>query len=176
MTAVDHDATGNTPDDLGQLPGGGAAIVNIVRLAYHFQPKLLWVSLGLTVVGALPDALIALWLGLLAKALDDGADPDRTLLIVSGAGLAFSAVGGWVLRAGGDRLNLRFRQRLAVSLETHVARLQAPQQKVCESRSTPKAVLRARCNCVSSLGAEACAQQGLIAGRSHLLVWQTALQ
>ncbi|MGB5757917.1 MAG: hypothetical protein WBM50_13455, partial [Acidimicrobiales bacterium] len=76
-------------------------------------------------VGALPDALVALWLGLLAKALSDGGDPDRTLLIVAGAGLAFSAVGGWVLHAGGDRLNLRFRQRLAVSLETHVARLQA---------------------------------------------------
>ncbi len=135
MTADPRATTGNTPDglaanrpipdELGELPGGGAAIVNIVRLAYHYQPKLLWISLGITVVGALPDALIALWLGLLAKALSDGGDPDRTLLIVAGAGLAFSAVGGWVLHAGGDRLNLRFRQRLAVSLETHVARLQA---------------------------------------------------
>lgn len=118
----DRDTTAEVLED---LPGGWASIANIVRLAYRYQPKLLWVSLGITVVGALPDALFALWLGLLAEALSDGAEPDRTLLIIAGAGLAFSAVGGWVLRAGGDRINLRFRQRLAVSLETHVARLQA---------------------------------------------------
>ncbi|MFT5530684.1 MAG: ATP-binding cassette subfamily B protein [Candidatus Poriferisodalaceae bacterium] len=45
--------------------------------------------------------------------------------MIVGCGLAFSAVGGWILTAGGARLQLRFRQRLAVALETHVARLQA---------------------------------------------------
>ena len=111
-------------DDLDDLPGGFAAVAFILRLGFRYQPALLWVSLGITLAAALPDALFALWLGLLAHALSEG-EPDRTLLLITGCGLAFSAIGGWVLTAGGDRLHLRFRQRLAVALETHVARLQA---------------------------------------------------
>ncbi len=110
---------------LGDLPGAISGLRYILKLGFRFEPMLLWVSLGLTVLGAIPDALFALWLGLLATALRDPGDPNQTLLVIAGAGLAFSAVGGWVLRAGGDRLHLRFRQRLAVALETHVARLQA---------------------------------------------------
>lgn len=111
-------------DQLDDLPSGAASILFILRLGFRYQPALLWISLGLTLAGALPDALFALWLGLLAHALS-GGEPDQTLLIVAGCGIAFSAVGGWVLTAGGARLHLRFRQRLAVALETHVARLQA---------------------------------------------------
>lgn len=110
---------------LGELPGGLAGLRHILKLGFRFEPKLLWVSLCVTLLAAIPDALFALWLGLLATALREPKDPNHTLLVVVGAGLAFSAVGGWVLRAGGDRLQLRFRQRLAVKLETHVARLQA---------------------------------------------------
>lgn len=112
-------------DQIGELPGGAGALRHILRLGFRFEPKLLWISLTVTVLGAIPDALFALWLGLLATALREPDDPDQTMLIIAGAGLAFSAVGGWVLTSGGDRLQLRFRQRLAVALETHVARLQA---------------------------------------------------
>ncbi len=118
--AVPSEAT----DDLDDLPGGFASILYILRLGFRYQPALLWISLGITLAGALPDALFALWLGLLAHALSEG-EPDQTLLVIAGCGLAFSAVGGWILTAGGGRLHLRFRQRLAVALETHVARLQA---------------------------------------------------
>lgn len=112
-------------DQLGELPGGGAALAFILRLGFRYQPALLWVSLGVTVAAALPDGLFALWLGLLARGLRDQARPDGALLVGAGIGLAFSCVGSWVLRSGGDRLHTRFRQRLAVALETHVARLQA---------------------------------------------------
>ncbi|MEZ5226710.1 MAG: ABC transporter ATP-binding protein [Acidimicrobiales bacterium] len=145
MTTVDH--PGSTPEAatdqaaLTELPGGLPAIVYMLRLAFRYQPTLLWISLGITVLGALPDALFALWLGLLAHALSDPNQPDQTLLIIAGSGLAFSAVGGWVLRAGGERLNLRFRQRLAVSLETHVARLQATAAGV-EQHERPEALDR----------------------------------
>lgn len=111
-------------DDLDTLPSGFASVVFLLRLGFRYQPALLWISLGITLAGALPDALFAVWLGLLAHALSEG-EPDQTLLAIAGAGLAFSAVGGWILTAGGQRLHLRFRQRLAVALETHVAQLQA---------------------------------------------------
>ncbi len=112
-------------NDLATMPGQRSAIVHILRLGFRYEPSLLWISFATTVVGALPDALVALWLGLIAKGLRTPGRPDRTLLLIAGAGVAFSCVGGWVLRSGGDRLQTRFRQRLAVALETHVARLQA---------------------------------------------------
>ncbi len=112
-------------ETLAELPGQRRAVVHILRLGFRFEPALLWISLGIAVVGALPDALVALWIGLMAKGLRTPGQPDRTVLLVAGAGIAFSCVGGWVLRSGSDRLQQRFRQRLAIALETHVARLQA---------------------------------------------------
>ncbi|MEM7096313.1 MAG: ABC transporter ATP-binding protein [Actinomycetota bacterium] len=118
-------AEGPTELELDDLPGWAPSLWHIVTLAFRYQPKLFWTSFAITALGAIPDALFALWLGLLASALRTAGDPDRTLLIVAGCGLGFSAVGTWILTAGGERLGLRFRQRLAVALETHVARLQA---------------------------------------------------
>ncbi len=116
----------NTSNDvLADLPSQRRAILHILRLGFRFEPALLWISLGTTVVGALPDALVALWLGLIAKGLRTPGQPNRTMLLIAGGGIAFSCVGGWVLRSGADRLHQRFRQRLGVALETHVARLQA---------------------------------------------------
>ena len=116
-------ATGD--DVLADLPGQRPAILHLLRLGFRFEPKLLWISLGSTVVGALPDALVAVWLGLIATGLRTPGAPDRTLLLIAGIGIAFSCVGGWVVTSGSQRLHDRFRQRLAVALETHVARLQA---------------------------------------------------
>jgi ATP-binding cassette, subfamily B, bacterial len=110
---------------MGKLPGPWVSMWHLTRLAFRYQPRLLWVSLGVTFTAALPDALFALWLGILANGLRDPSNPDRTSLIVAGCGIGFSCIGGWLLRFAGDRLHTRFRQRLAVALETHVARLQA---------------------------------------------------
>ena len=110
---------------LGEMPRPWSSMRFLVRLAFRYQPRLLWVSLGVTVASALPDALFALWLGLLAAGLRTPSSPDRSRLIVAGVGMGFSCVGGWLLRSVGDRIQMRFRQRLAVALETHVARLQA---------------------------------------------------
>ncbi len=112
-------------DDIGELPGAWGSMIHLLRLSVRYQPALLWISLAVTVAAALPDALFALWLGLLAEGLRDPAKPDTTLLVVVACGLGFSCVGGWLLRSTGDRLHTRFRQRLAVALESHVARLQA---------------------------------------------------
>jgi ATP-binding cassette, subfamily B, bacterial len=110
---------------VGPMPGPWGAMAFLVRLAIRYQPKLLWISVAVTIAGALPDALFALWLGILADAFRSDGPPDRTKLIIAICGVGFSAVGGWLLRSAGDRLAMRFRQRLAVALETHVARLQA---------------------------------------------------
>ena len=114
-----------TDDVLPDLPNQRRAVLHILRLGFRFEPALLWISFATTLAGAVPDALVALWLGLIAKGLAHPRNPDRTLLVIAGCGMGFSCVGGWVLRSGSDRLHQRFRQRLGVALETHVARLQA---------------------------------------------------
>ena len=90
--------------------------------AYRAEPRLLPVSLGLSLLAALPDALIALWMKLLA----DGVFQHRRGLVMgAGAGLAISAVATWFLKVTSDRAQRRFCDRVAVALETHVAGLQA---------------------------------------------------
>lgn len=83
---------------------------------------MLWTSFGLSLLSALPDALVALWLKLLA---DGVAGQNRPLLFGAAFGLAASAAGTWFLRVTSDRVQRRFRDRLTIALESHVAQLQA---------------------------------------------------
>jgi ATP-binding cassette subfamily B protein len=90
--------------------------------AYRAEPRLLPLSFGLSLLSALPDALLALWMKLLA---DGVLHRNRKLVMWAGAGLAVSAVATWFLKVTSDRAQRRFRDRVAVALESHVAGLQA---------------------------------------------------
>ena len=80
------------------------------------------VAFGLSLLAALPDALLALWFKLLA----DGVLGARPRLVLAAAiGLGVSATATWFLRVISDRTQRRFRDRLTIALESHVARLQA---------------------------------------------------
>ena len=76
----------------------------------------------LSLLAALPDALMALWLKFLADGLLGDAP---TLVAVAAGGLAGSAALTWVLRVVSDRTQRRFRDRVTIALESHVAELQA---------------------------------------------------
>ena len=89
---------------------------------YHAEPRLLSVSFGMALFAALPDALLALLIKLLADGIVGG---NRTLAIASAVGLGVSAAATWFLKVISDRTQRRFRDRVAVALEAHVARLQA---------------------------------------------------
>jgi len=93
-----------------------------LKRAYEAEPALLGVSFGLALLAALPDALLALWIKLLADGL---LRANHALLIAGAIGLGFSASATWFLRVISDRTQRRFRDRVAVALESHVARLQA---------------------------------------------------
>src|SRR5215469_13790257 len=104
------------------LPPHRVALWRALQLGYRAEPRLLLVSSVLVTASWVPSSLSALWLKLLA----DGALGRRLDLLVWGAaGLAGSAVAGWLLRVLGGRLQMRFRERATVVLEAHVARLQA---------------------------------------------------
>ena len=105
-----------------RLPPGLPSMWRALRRAHQAEPRLLGVSFALALLAALPDALLALWMKLLA----DGVVQHRTHLVQGAAlGLGVSVVATWFLRVMSDRTQRRFRDRVAVALESHVARLQA---------------------------------------------------
>jgi ATP-binding cassette subfamily B protein len=71
---------------------------------------------------AIPDALIALWLKFVA---DGFKNHDRGRIMAAALGLAASATATWFLRVLFTRVQRRFRDKISVALEAHVATLQA---------------------------------------------------
>ncbi|MBV8203158.1 MAG: ABC transporter ATP-binding protein [Acidobacteria bacterium] len=107
------------PEDLPKaLPSMWRALVR----GYQAEPLLLSVAFGLALLAALPDALLALWFKLLADGVLGGR---RGLVMAAALGLGASAAATWFLRVISDRTQRRFRDRLTIALEAHVARLQA---------------------------------------------------
>ncbi|MBV8086100.1 MAG: ABC transporter ATP-binding protein [Chloroflexi bacterium] len=108
--------------DLDALPPALPSMWRLCKLGYRNEPRLMLVALVLTLLAALPDALLALWLALLAN----GALQHNTVLLLGAAlGLGVSAAATWLLRTVSVRLQRRFRDRVTIVLESHVARLQA---------------------------------------------------
>jgi ATP-binding cassette subfamily B protein len=104
------------------MPPALPSMWRALKRGYQAEPLLLSVSFTLALLAALPDALLALWLKFLADGLLAG---QRTLVLAACAGLAVSAVATWFLQLISDRTQRRFRDRVTIALETHVARLQA---------------------------------------------------
>jgi ATP-binding cassette subfamily B protein len=108
--------------DPDRLPSAISAMARMLRLGYHHQPGLLVAAVVLSLASALPDALMAVWL----KLLGDGVlRADRGLLLLAAVGLAGSAAATWFLRTVSAQVQRRFRDRVTIALEGHVARLQA---------------------------------------------------
>jgi ATP-binding cassette subfamily B protein len=93
-----------------------------LKRGYESEPRLLVVAFGLSLLAAVPDALMALWLKILADGVLRG---ERGLAIAAAMGLGASAAGTWFLRVISDRTQRRFRDRVTIALESHVAKLQA---------------------------------------------------
>ena len=104
------------------LPPSINSLWRSLKLGYRAEPLLLVVSFGVTMAAALPDALFALWLKLFANGIQHDQS-DRVLF--AAIGLGASAAAGWFLKITGDRMQRRFRDRATVTIEAHVARLQA---------------------------------------------------
>jgi ATP-binding cassette subfamily B protein len=93
-----------------------------LRLGYRHEPKLLLVAFVFSQLAALPDALLALWL----KVLGDGVmAQDRARVVGAALGIGLSATATWLLTTISTRVQRRFRDKVTIALEAHVARLQA---------------------------------------------------
>src|SRR5439155_1590546 len=91
----------------------GAGLVLLDEAA----PLLLSVAFGLSLLAALPDALLALWFKLLA---DGVLGARRGLVVTAAVGLGVSAAATWFLRVISDRTQRRFRDQVTIALESHV--------------------------------------------------------
>jgi ATP-binding cassette subfamily B protein len=104
------------------LPAALPSMWRAVKRGYKAEPGLLVVAFSISLFSALPDALIALWLKFLANGVLSG---DRRMTLDAGIGLGVSAAATWFLRVISDRTQRKFRDRLTIALESHVAQLQA---------------------------------------------------
>jgi ATP-binding cassette subfamily B protein len=120
MSVFEADPTHD--DDPGPMPPAFSSMVRVVKLGYAAEPRLLIVSLAMTLLQALPDVLVALWLALVTNGL---VHHDHTLLLVGALGLAVSATLIWALQVTLTRTIRRLGDRLNIMFQGHVARLQA---------------------------------------------------
>src|SRR3989449_4679298 len=104
------------------LPPALSSMWRLCKLGYSHEPGLLVAAFSLALLSALPDALLAWWF----KLLGDGVlRRDWRLVEIAAVALAVSATATWFLRTVSTRVQRRFRDKVTIALESHVARLLA---------------------------------------------------
>jgi ATP-binding cassette, subfamily B, bacterial len=104
------------------LPPALSSIWRLCRLGYRHEPRLIVTAFTLVLVAAVPDALLAYWF----KLLGDGAmRGDWSLVRVAVLALGLSATATWFLVTVSTRVQRRFRDKVTIALESHVATLVA---------------------------------------------------
>ena len=107
---------------IAPLPPALSSMWRLCKLGYRHEPRLMVAAFVLSQIAALPDALLALWLMFLGK----GVLEHRPAMIEGAAiGLGVSTAATWFLRTVSTRVQRRFRDKVTIALESHVARLQA---------------------------------------------------
>src|SRR4051812_10683985 len=109
----------SSPSD---LPPARVALWRSLKLGYRAEPLLIVIAGGTTIAAAIPDALFALGLKVLAQEVID--KNDRGIGLAAGL-LAVLATLTWLLKMLSDRANRKFSDRCTVVIEAHVAHLQA---------------------------------------------------
>jgi ATP-binding cassette subfamily B protein len=104
------------------LPASLPSMWRLCRLGLRYEPTLMTWAFGLSLIAAVPDALLALWFKLMADAIAAGNVPQLRLTAIA---LGISAAGTWFLRTVSTRVQRKFRDKVTIALESHVARLQA---------------------------------------------------
>jgi ATP-binding cassette subfamily B protein len=122
--ATDHTEDGATEntDQKSGLPPPLSSMWRLCLLGYRHEPRLMLAAFVLALLSALPDALLALWLTLLSQGL---IEQRPRLLLTAAVGLGVSTAATWFLRTVSTRVQRRFRDKVTIALESHVATLLA---------------------------------------------------
>src|SRR5438067_8244517 len=104
------------------LPPTLPSMWRLCKLGYRHEPRLMLAASSLSLLSALPDALLALWFKFIADGVLRG---DGRLVRFAAVALGVSAAATWFLRIVSSLVQRRFRDKVTIALEAHVARLQA---------------------------------------------------
>ena len=123
----------NAAAAIDPLPPMLSSMWRLCKLGFRHERRLMILALALSQLAALPGALIALWLALLGQ----GVVQQRTSLALgAAAAMALSTAANWFLTTISTRVQRRFRDKVTIALEAHVARLQASIISVASTMST----------------------------------------
>ena len=104
------------------LPPALPSMWRLCKLGYRHEPRLMLVAFLLSLLAALPDALLAVLLAVLTQ----GVVEQRSGMVLAAAlGLGLAATLTWFLMTVSTRVQRRFRDKVTIALESHVAGLQA---------------------------------------------------
>ena len=104
------------------LPPALSSMWRLCKLGYRHEPALIVVAFSLALLAALPDALLAFWFKLLGEGVLRG---DWARVRVAVLALGLSATATWFLVTVSTRVQRRFRDKVTIALESHVATLLA---------------------------------------------------
>jgi ATP-binding cassette, subfamily B, bacterial len=104
------------------MPKALSSMWRVLKLGYRHEPGMLVASFALAQLAAVPAALIALWLKLLGEGI---LQHDRPRVLATALGIGATAAATWFLVMVSTRVQRRFRDKVTIALESHVARLQA---------------------------------------------------
>ncbi len=104
------------------LPPALASMWRLCKLGYQHEPGLIVAAFTLALLAALPDALLAYWF----KVIGEGAlQGDWSRVRVALLAIGVSSVATWFLLTVSTRVQRRFRDKVTIALESHVATLLA---------------------------------------------------
>jgi ATP-binding cassette subfamily B protein len=104
------------------LPPALSSIWRLCKLGYRHEPALILAAFGLALLAALPDALLAYWFKLVGAGAVEG---DWRLVRFAALAIGVSATATWFLQTVSTRVQRRFRDKVTIALESHVATLLA---------------------------------------------------
>ena len=107
---------------ISELPPALSSMWRLCKLGYRHEPRLMLTAFVLSLLAALPDALLALWLKIFGEGV---LQRDHGLVRIAAMALGISVTATWFLRTVSTRVQRRFRDKVTIALESHVARLQA---------------------------------------------------
>jgi ATP-binding cassette subfamily B protein len=104
------------------LPPALSSMWRLCKLGYRHEPALIVTAFAMALLAAVPDALLALWFKLIGEGVLAG-DWSRVRWGLLAIGL--SATATWFLATVSTRVQRRFRDKVTIALESHVATLLA---------------------------------------------------
>lgn len=122
MSSPDDETVVDDASDDEAMPPALSSMWRLCKLGYHHEPALMVVAFLLALLAALPDALLAVLLAVLTQGV---IDQSSTMVWLAAIGLGASAAATWFLGTTSTRIQRRFRDKVTIALESHVARLQA---------------------------------------------------